>query len=206
MNQGFSVNAPTFVDVGGKGTIDLQKLKVRDGLGSECEQIQVLGTDGIVTGEIYSWLTEDDIGEEGWYDGSWNPITGVTVQKGAGYIFACVSGAKLESSGEVIAGETRIPLAAGFTVAGNNTNVDFDLQEFKIENGLGSECEQIQVLGTDGIVTGEIYSWLTEDDIGVAGWYDGSWNPISEVTIKAGQAHIFACVAGATLVIPSQLD
>lgn len=208
MNQGFSVNAPTFVDVGGDGTIDLQQLKVVDGVGSECEQIQVLGTDGIVTDEIYSWLYEaDGVEKDGWYDAGWSPIEGVTIKKGQGFIFYCDSGAKLESSGEVVSGETRIPLATGFTVAGNNTNVDRDLQMFKIEDGVGSECEQIQVLGTDGIVTDEIYSWLyAADGVDADGWYDAGWSPIEGVTIKAGQSHIFYADQGATLVVPSQLD
>ena len=206
LNTGFTVAAPTFVDIGSEGTIALEKFKVRDGLGSQCESIQVLGANGVMTGVEYYWLTEDDIGVEGWYNGDWEPIVGVTVSKGAGFIFSCMGGAKLQTSGEVVSGKTRIPLNVGFTVAGNSTNVDFDLQEFAIEDGLGSQCESIQVLGANGVMTGVEYYWLTEDDIGAAGWYNGDWEPIVGVTLNAGQAHVFSCMGGATLVVPSQLD
>ena len=208
MNQGFSVNAPTFIDVGSDGTLNLQNLKVIGGVGSEGEQIQILGSNGIVSGDPYVYLLESDGMEEGWYmGGSWDPITEVSVPKGTGFIFFCDSGAQLQSAGEVVTGETRIPLNAGFTVAGNSTNIDRDLQDFKIEGGVGSEGEQIQLLGSNGIVSGDPYVYLLESDGMEEGWYmGGSWEPIENVTIKAGQSHIFYTAEGATLVIPSQLD
>ena len=102
MNQGFSVNAPTFIDVASEGgTISLENLKVRDGVGSQGEQIQVLGTDGRVTGEYYFWLTEDDIGAEGWYDGDWAPIEGVTLKAGQAHIFYADQGATLVTPSQI---------------------------------------------------------------------------------------------------------
>ena len=208
LNAGFTVAAPTFIDVGGDGTIALENLKVVDGIGSMAESIQVLGANGRMTGETYYWLSEAaDYMPDGWYDEMWESIEGVTVPKGAGFVFSCMSGAKLQTFGEVVAGETRKPLNVGFTVAGNNTNIDRDLQDFKIEDGIGSMAESIQVLGTNGRMTGATYYWLSEavDDM-PDGWYDEMWEPITGVTLKAGQAHVFSCMMGATLVIPSQLD
>ena len=208
LNAGFTVAAPTFIDIGSEGTIALENIKVVDGAGSMGESIQVLGANGVMTGETYYWLSEAvDYMPDGWYNDMWEPIVDVTVPKGAGFIFSCMLGAKLQTSGEVVAGETRKPLNVGFTVAGNNTNIDFDLQEFKIEDGAGSMGESIQVLGVNGVMTGDTYYWLYESvDYMPDGWYNDMWEPIDGVTLRAGQAHVFSCMMGATLVIPSQLD
>ena len=206
INQGFSVNTPTFVDVtSDDDTIDLQSLVVVDGVGSQGESIQVLGANGVMTGVTYYWLTADDIGEAGWYDDNWEKYENVKLNKGDGLIFATVAGANLQSSGKVVIGETEVTLNAGFTVAGNNTNRDLDLQDLKIKDGVGSQGESIQVLGSNGVMTGVTYYWLTEADIGEDGWYDDNWEKIEGVTVKAGEAFVFAAVNGAKLVLPSQL-
>lgn len=207
VNQGFSVNTPTFVDTASTdGTIDLQSIKVVDGVGAQGEQFQVLGANGVMTGVTYYWLTEDDIGEEGWYNDAWEKYEGVKLNKGDGLIFySDGDAAKLQSAGQVVAGEQKVTLQAGFNVAGNSTNVDLDLQEIKIEDGVGAQGEQIQVLGANGVMTGVTYYWLTEGDVGEEGWYDDAWEKITGVTVKAGEAFVIYADQGAKLVLPSQL-
>ena len=42
----------------------------------------VLNANGNATGDEYYWLNDAVGMEPGWYDGSWAPITGVTVKAG----------------------------------------------------------------------------------------------------------------------------
>ena len=201
------MNTPTFVDVNGDtDTIDLQSLSVVDGLGAQQEQIQVLGANGVMTAVTYYWLTEADIGEAGWYDDNWEKYENVKLNKGDGLIFFSFGDtAKFQSSGKVVTGKTEITLNAGFTVAGNSTNRDLDLQDIKIADGLGAQQEQIQVLGANGVMTGVTYYWLTEADIGEDGWYDDNWEKIEGVTVKAGEAFVIFAFNGAKLALPAQL-
>ena len=209
VNAGFSVKAPTFIDIGATANdIDLQNISLIDSEGWGADQIQVLGTDGVVTDDVYYWYNANEAGEvAGWYDINWAPISGVKIAQAAGMILSCSGAVKLQTSGQVLAGKQEIPLYVGFTVAGNNTNIDLDLQDLKLVGSEGWGADQIQVLGEDGVVTDEVYYWYNAGEAGNdAGWYDIDWAPIDGVSVEAGKALIFSCSGDVTLEIPSQLD
>ena len=209
VNAGFSVKAPTFIDIGATANdIDLQNLSLIDSEGWGADQIQVLGTDGVVTDDVYYWYNAAEAGDSaGWYNDAWELITNVKIAQAAGVILSCSGAVKLQTSGQVLAGKQEIPLYAGFTVAGNNTNIDHDLQDLKLIGSEGWGADQIQVLGDDGVVTDEVYFWYNAGEAGDdAGWYNDAWEPIVEVSVEAGKALIFSCSGNVALEIPSQLD
>ncbi|MBR2882783.1 MAG: hypothetical protein IKB96_10710, partial [Prevotella sp.] len=69
--------------------------------------------------------------EDGWYDAiTWQPVTKKIVA-GNGYLMNVAADVEMTVAGQVKDSITTITLNAGFTVAGNNSPVNFDIQNIK---------------------------------------------------------------------------
>ena len=201
---GFSLSTPTFQDIGAEG-LDLQNFKLADtAAGDSTEMIQFLDADGQCT-EMWVWLNANAGMEPGWYDfNTWAPIV-KTVVPAVGYLMNSVSPVDMVVSGQVKSGETTIALPAGFSVRGNNTPADIDLQSIKLaDTAAGDSTDMIQFLDADGQCT-EMWVWLNANAGMEPGWYDfNTWAPI-DYTVKAGEAFLFNTVSPVEMIIPSAL-
>ena len=90
VKAGFSLNAPTFLDVNSDG-FDLSNFKLGEtAAGDGTEQIQVLDENG-QNNENWVWLNGNMGMEDGWYDAvTWSPIT-YDVKPGEAFLINVVS-------------------------------------------------------------------------------------------------------------------
>ena len=202
IKAGFTLNTPTFTDVGSDG-IDLSNFKLLNAAGDGTEQIQVLDSNGI-NSTIWVWLNENAGMEDGWYDSdSWEPISEI-VTPGQGYLMNVKKDVEASISGAVKQDKTVLNIPAGFIVCGNSTPGDIELNKFKVLNGAGDGTEQIQVLDSNGINT-EIWVWLNENAGMEDGWYDSdSWEPITQ-SIQSGSAFLINVKGETQIEIPAAI-
>ena len=202
IKAGFSLNTPTFTDVGSDG-IDLSKFKLLNAAGDGTEVIQVLEQDGSCS-TIWTWLNTDaGVEKDGWYDNdTWKPIS-KTVKLGQGYLMSVDADVDLQTAGTVKKNSSVVKLPAGFNVVGNATPCEIDLQNMKLINAAGDGTEVIQVLEQDGSCS-TIWTWLNTDaGVEKDGWYDNdTWDPIVK-TVKPGTAFLIAVDADTELELPA---
>ena len=203
VKAGFSLNAPTFLDVNSDG-FDLSNFKLGEtAAGDGTEQIQVLDENG-QNNENWVWLNGNMGMEDGWYDAiTWQPVTKKIVA-GNGYLMNVAADVEMTVAGQVKDSITTITLNAGFTVAGNNSPVNFDIQNIKIIDGAGDGTEQIQVLDENG-QNNENWVWLNGNMGMEDGWYDAvTWSPIT-YDVKPGEAFLINVVSEVQMTIPAAL-
>ena len=204
ISAGFSLSTPTFLDVGQEG-MDLQNFKLgANAAGDGTEMIQFLDDEGINT-QIWIWLNANMGMEEGWYDfNTWEPIT-ETIVPSAGFLMNVSASVDMLIAGQVKSDKTTVTLPAGFSVVGNNTPNNIDIQSLKLgEAAAGDGTEMIQFLDNEGINT-QIWIWLNANMGMEEGWYDfNTWEPI-EYTVKAGEAFLINVAADVEMTIPSAL-
>ena len=156
------------------------------------DEIQIPYMDGrFIEFVAYQYLTEDDgVDADGWYDGSWESADDVTLARGQAAWFVSATAKPVITSGEVVAGTTTHP---AFTEASSMICSAYPIPfnpnaETVTWTGLNS-YDEIQVSYMDGRFIEFIsYQWLTEDDgVDVDGWYDGSWDLVTEPIVDAGQ-------------------
>ena len=204
ITTGFSLSTPTFQDVG-ECDIDLQNFKLSaNAAGDGTEVIQFLDDQGQCT-QIWIWLNGNVGYEEGWYDFyTWEPIT-QKINPGVGYLMNVGADVDIITSGQVKAEDTVVTIPAGFSVHGNNTPTDINLQTMKLgATAAGDGTEVIQFLDDQGQCT-QIWIWLNGNVGYEEGWYDFyTWEPIS-YTVKAGEAFLLNVVSDVEMTIPSAL-
>lgn len=203
-NVGYNMVTPTFAKIGG-GKIDLQEVKLEGAVGDQSEFISVLDANGLAIGTYY-WIGEAFGMEPAWYDDSWTPIADVSLEDGQG-VFLYTPNAvtiTIPFAGEVKMTAHEVALGQGYSIAGNASVVDLDLQALKLEGAVGDQSEFISVLDENGLAIGTYY-WIGEAFGMDPAWYDDSWTPIADVTIKAGDAMMISSPNNATtkLVIPA---
>jgi len=201
---GYTLSTPVFIPVGG-GDYDLANFKLGpDAAGDGTEVIQVLDTEGLVPA-TYVWLNENMGMDPGWYDNdTWAPVT-AKIPAGNGFLMSANAAMAITTSGEVAGQDTVVTFPAGYSVLGNCSPVDLDIQKMTLPaTAAGDGTEVIQVLDTEGLVPAT-YVWLNENMGQDPGWYDNdTWAPIT-ATVKAGEAFLFSANADTTLTIPSAI-
>ena len=204
VTSGFSLSTPTFLDVG-EESLNLQNFKLgENAAGDGTEMIQFLNEGGQCT-EIWVWLNANAGMEPGWYDSNtWAPIEGA-IPPAVGYLMNVSASVDMTVSGQVKDGKTTTTIPAGFSVRGNGSPVDIDLQTIKLADAAaGDGTEMIQFLDENGQCT-EIWVWLNANAGMEPGWYDSNtWAPI-EYTVKAGEAFLINTSADVELTIPAAL-
>lgn len=202
ITTGFSLSTPTFQDIGADG-LNLQNFRLSDtAAGDGTEMIQFLDAEGQNT-EIWVWLNENAGQTPGWYDfNTWAPIE-KTVDTAVGYLMNVSATVDISISGQVKKGSATVSIPAGFSVRGNSTPTDIDIQSIKLaDTAAGDGTEMIQFLDAEGQNT-EIWIWLNENAGQTPGWYDfNTWAPI-EYTVKAGEAFLINTSAPVDMIIPS---
>ena len=185
--------------------MDLQNFKLgANAAGDGTEMIQFLNEEGQCP-EMWIWLNSNSDMEEGWYDfETWEPIT-QTIFPGVGYLMNVSAAVDMLVSGQVKSGNTTVTLTAGFSVFGNNTPTDIDLQSIKLgANAAGDGTEMIQFLNEEGQCP-EMWIWLNSNSDMEEGWYDfETWEPIN-YTVKAGEAFLLNVTADVEMTIPAAL-
>ena len=204
LDAGFSLSTPTFLDVG-QTSMDLQNFKLGpNAAGDGTEMIQFLNDEGQCP-EMWIWLNANMGMDEGWYDfNTWEPIT-KTIVPAVGYLMNVSASVDMLVAGQVKTDKTTVTIPTGFSVFGNNTPVDVDIQSIKLgEAALGDGTEMIQFLNNEGQCT-EMWIWLNANMGMEEGWYDfNTWEPI-EYTVKAGEAFLMNVTAPVEMTIPSAL-
>jgi hypothetical protein len=199
---GFTVFAPTFLTVGGT------PFTFKDITGSMewFDNLQFFDSTGDVNFTAY-WQTVDTApgGIAGWYDGSDQPLANTEIPAGQAFFISLANAGTVTVKGQVNASPVTVTSAAGFTVTGNcmPKNVKYgDLVVTGIE-----WFDNIQFFDATGDVNFTAY-WQTVDTApgGIAGWYDGSDQPLANTFIPAGQGFFLATAnAGVTVQIPAPL-
>ena len=185
--------------------MDLQNFKLGpNAAGDGTEMIQFLNDEGQCP-EMWIWLNANMGMDEGWYDfNTWEPIT-KTIVPAVGYLMNVSASVDMLVAGQVKTDKTTVTIPTGFSVFGNNTPVDVDIQSIKLgEAALGDGTEMIQFLNNEGQCT-EMWIWLNANMGMEEGWYDfNTWEPI-EYTVKAGEAFLMNVTAPVEMTIPSAL-
>ena len=185
--QGYSLFTPTFADVGVDG-VDIQNIKLTGSSGDMSDLIQTFTSAGNLNPE-YMYLTMDGFGyENGWYDTDF-ALVEETVEPGKGFLFWNNSGATINFSGEVLAGQKNLDVAAGYSIMGNPLPKDIDIQDMKLINSVGDMSDLIQTFTSAGNLNPE-YMYLTMDGFGYEdGWYDTDFALVEE-TVQPGAAFL----------------
>ena len=187
---------PSFVNVGSATTeMDIDKMLVIEGAtGDQQCNIQVMDSKGKWVGTYY-WMLEAWDGDiyypAGWCDSTFEH-SGVTLKPGeAVYFYTGKSGLSVKSAGQVDG--ITLPLASGYTMFGNGTAVELDVDKMVIEGATGDQQCNIQVMDSKGKWIGTYY-WMLEawdgDIYYPAGWCDSTFEP-SGVVLDPGEAVYF---------------
>jgi len=184
--QGYSLYTPTFSDVGTDG-IDIQNIKLKNASGDETEKITTFTAAGALNAS-YLYLNETVGMEPGWYNSNWEPIEEI-VEAGKGFLVWNTAGtAAFEVSGEVAKGPLEIPVSLGYSIMGNSTPVEIDIQDIVLVGANGDETEKITTFTAAGALNSS-YLYLNETVGMEPGWYNSNWEPIEE-TVQPGAAFL----------------
>ena len=225
LDAGFTSVAGTFCTVGDEG-IDIQAIKlVGDGVTSGADTLQLLNENSVAT-EIFTWATGWDsphYDAEGnpvdcWMNAGWDDWEVRTLSKGTGMLINTQNpGCKIRCSGEVRKEASFVTLGAGFTMLGNTTPVDVDIQKIRLLDGddptalVTSGADTIQFLN-DESVANEIYTWATgwdsphydEEGNPVDCWMNAGWDDWQVMDVTAGRAFLINVQnAGVKIKLPA---
>ena len=185
--------------------MNLQNFKLgASAAGDGTEVIQFLDGEG-QNSETWTWLNANSDMEEGWYDfNTWAPIT-ANIHPGVGYLMNVSAEVEMLVAGQVKKGKTTVTIPSGFSIYGNNTPANINLQNIKLgASAAGDGTEVIQFLDGEGQNT-ETWTWLNANSDMEEGWYDfNTWAPI-DYTVKAGEAFLLNVTADVEMEIPTAL-
>ena len=212
--SGFSMHAPTFVDVGGKVVnMPIQKMVPvnADGetVGGGVFQLQTKKANGFVDEQFY-YLFEDDVGEDlgdGWYNADGETLATRTFAPGEAFLFtSSLTGGTLTFAGEVLFDAMELDLNNGFTALGNLRPAAINIQNIIPVNAdgetVGGGVFQLQTKKANGFVDEQFY-YLFEDDVGEDlgdGWYNADGETLATRTFAPGEGFLFtSSLTGAKL-------
>ena len=210
MVPGFNFLAPTFAPVDGTGNINLQDIKL-DATTAESwsDNIQILDEGG-ATIATYGYATAEESGfaKDGWLDEEGNYAENVTVPYGAGILIDSANDSVVTFSGQVSDTASKIEGVSGFNFTGNNTPVEIDIQDIKLDaTKAESWSDNLQILDEGG-ATIATYGFATAEESGFEkdGWLDGDGNYAENVKIQPGQGVLIDLANEGTIItIPAAL-
>ncbi len=176
--------APMFESTDSTKKFDIQNIRLEGSSGDGMDFIQVI-TPEATLGDTYYWMTTkgaDWLEKDGWYafdqetylcEENGNKVE-LTLGQGF-YITVQGQSVKVITSGGVRLSELKYPLNGGgnYTIVGNATPVDLDIQQIKLEGSSGDGMDFIQVI-TPEATLGDTYYWMTTegaDWLEKDGWY-----------------------------------
>ncbi len=179
------------------------------------EQLQLLDEEGN-PGATYVYVKGEWLGEgaeDAWCDGgSLKPVTTIELKQGKGFYIKSSSKddeIKVQTSGSVKLANTEVSLPGGYTIVGNASPVNLDIQRFKLSGSyLGDGgSEQLQLLDEEGN-PGATYVYVKGEWLGEGAedaWCDGgSLKPIT-LSVKAGEGLYLKTGDGVTFITPSPI-
>ncbi len=201
--------------------LDLQDIRLEGSSGDGTDFIQVITPDAQL-GDKYYWMTTegaDWLDQDGWYGFDQETLLvgdrKVELTLGQGfYITVQKTGVKVITSGAVRLTSLGYPLNGNgqYTIVGNATPVDLDIQKLKLEGASGDGMDFIQVITPDAKL-GDKYYWMTTkgaDWLEQDGWYEFDQETFlcedneNAVTMKAGEGfYITVQNTGVKLMLPS---
>lgn len=153
----------------------------------------------------YVWLNANVGMDDGWYDADTWETVDCSIKAGQGYLMYAEADVSITSAGEVAVNPAEVDIPAGFSVSGNSTPADINIQSMTLAEGsAGDGTEQIQILDEGGMVTAT-YVWLNANVGMDDGWYDADTWELIEAEIPAGQGLLMFAEAMTTMTIPSAL-
>lgn len=193
VSGGFNYVTPTFLPMTGTA-VDIQNIKLGEGASDYADNIQIWDEGGVTIAN-YFWV------EGAWYDENFdNPVEGVTVKSGTSFVIECMEDTSVTFAGTVADSDIEVPSVTGFTMVGNASPVDVNVQDIKLGEGASDYADNIQIWDEGGVTIAN-YFWVD------GAWYDENFdNPVEGITIKAGQGFVVEAMELATpVIIPSAL-
>ena len=172
--------------------------------------IQIMSDQGEWIGE-YDWFTVDGWGSEkdGWYSAGDEEDADVTLKSGQAILVSCDNeDVSFQVSGQVADG-SRNAVFVGYTMSGNSSPVEIDLQDLipQGENITGDGDIVIQVMSAQGEWIGE-FDWFTVDGWGSEkdGWYTAGDEEYADLKLPPGASVLVSCDnEGVEFTVPSPL-
>ena len=207
---GFNFLAPTFTPINGTGNVNIQDIKL-DSTTAESwsDNLQILDEGG-ATVSTYGYATAEESGfdKDGWLDEEGNYAENITIPYGAGILIDSANDSSVTFSGQVSDTDSEIVSVAGFNFTGNNTPVEIDIQDIKLDAATAeSWSDNLQILdeggatiATDGFATAE------ESGFEKDGWLDGDGNYAENVKLAPGQGVLIDIANEGTIItIPAAM-
>lgn len=198
---GFSGVTPTFTAVGG-GDLKLKDIVPSEGFHNS-GTLQFFSADGSTAFRAY-YYEDGDPSSTGWYDlDTDEPLDETTIKAGSGFFVSSSASAIFMHKGEVKQASTVVPLAAGFTWAGNGTVADLTLKDV-VPSESFYNSGALQFFSTSGATSFRAYYYHDALDPESTGWYDlDTDEPLDTAVVKAGSAVFASSQSAATLTFPS---
>lgn len=184
LREGYSLVTAQFVGIGG-GVASLDSIKAAGTEASDNVTLSTVDEFGTAV-DTYAWNDWLDESNPCWVDGSFEPVSGITVTPGMAF---WTSGSEadqiVQTSGEVGTQDVVVNLREGYTLVGNPFPVDVSLQDIVAGGNEASDNVTLSTIDEFGtaIDTYAWNDWLDEDN---PCWVDGSFEPVSGVTFAPG--------------------
>ncbi len=136
--------------------------------------------------DTYAWNDWLDVDNPCWVDGSFTPISGVTVTPGmAFWTSGSESDQIIRSAGEVGMQDVVVALRFGYTLVGNPFPVSIDLQDIIAGGDEASDNVTLATIDEYGTAV-DTYAWNDWLDPDNPCWVDGSFTPVENVSFAPG--------------------
>lgn len=159
---------------------------------------------------MYGWLSSEVTGakDDMWTEDGETPLS-LSIKAGQGfYIYTESENATIQVAGQVKIGAYEKTLHPGYNLTGNFAPVAMDIQNIKLENVAGEGTDLIWILDTNGIVTGEMYGWLSSEVTGAQAdmWTEDGETPLSK-TIQPGEGlYLYTEAENGKITIPAVIE
>ena len=181
---GYSLVAAQFSGIGG---VNLSLDSLSAGGTDASDNVTLATVDEYGTPiDVYAWNDWLDADNPCWVDGSFTPITGVTVTPGmAFWTSGSASDQIVRSAGEVGTQDVVVSLRFGYTLVGNPFPVDVALQDIIAGGDEASDNVTLATIDEYGTPI-DVYAWNDWLDADNPCWVDGSFTPVENVSFAPG--------------------
>ena len=189
---GYSMVTPTFKTIS-SAPYDIQDIKVAGtGLSGDGDvMIQLISDEGEWVGEYWYYTKIGyNVAKDGWYDIDDEYVEDVGLDHGCGVFVSCDNeDVVFKVYGEVVQTAAANEVFEGYTISGNSSLAEVDLQDIVVSgtNLSGDGDVMIQLISDEGEWVGE-YWYYTKTGYNVAknGWYDIDDEYAEDVSLGAG--------------------
>ena len=184
--------------------MNLQDIKLNSATAeSWSDNLQILDEGG-ATIETYTFATAEESGceKDGWLNGDAEYVDNVTIPYGLGILIDSANDSSVTFAGQVATADSEITAVAGFNFTGNNSPVEINLQDIKLDASTAeSWSDNLQILDEGG-ATIETYTFATAEESGCEkdGWLNGDAEYVENITIAPGQGILIDIANEGTII------